>query len=198
LLALAGVLVGCAATASQSGGGTARKDLRAADYYPLTVGWKWAYDLDRDGQKILAVYSVLERIGDTVIVQAGDDRLMYAITPDGIAQRDGGAVGDYVIKNPVSAGSSWAVAGGTAKVVSTSESVTVPAGTFGGCAVIEVTRADPMRIARTTFAPEVGPAALELHVQEGDKFVTATRAALRAVTKPGEDLFAAPRGAAPQ
>src|SRR5215471_13709701 len=92
LLAALALAAGCASAGA--GGATAgpRKNLTAADYYPLAPGWKWAYDLEKDGQKILAVYAVLERIGDTAIVQAGEDRLAYAITPEGIAQRDGAQV----------------------------------------------------------------------------------------------------------
>jgi hypothetical protein len=189
-IALCGLAIGCATSGSSGGGAGAHANLTAVDYYPLAAGWKWAYDLDKDGQRILAVYSVLERIGDTAIVQAGEERLAYAITPDGIAQRDGGAVGDYVIRNPLVAGAIWQVAGGSAKVVSTTQDTTVAAGRFTDCVVVEVTRSDPTRIARTTFAPQVGPVALEFQVQdEGGRFVTTTRASLRSVTKPGEDLF---------
>ena len=55
---------------------------------------------------------MLERTGDTAVVQTGDERLTYAVTPDGIVQKDGGMLGDYVIKNPVKAGAEWAVEGG--------------------------------------------------------------------------------------
>lgn len=189
LLGVVAVAAGCAGAGTGPGAGGPRKNLTAADFYPLSPGWKWAYDLEKDGQKILAVYSVLERTGDTAIVQAGDDRLAYAITPDGIAQREGAQVGDYLIKNPVTVGTEWPVAGGTGKVVAVAYDVTVEAGRFSDCAVIEVTRSEPMRVARTTFAPDVGPVALELQVQDGSRFVTATRASLRSVTKPGEDLF---------
>ena len=132
----------------------ARRHLTAADYYPLAVGWKWAYDLEKDGQKILAVYSVLDRIGDTVIVQAGEERLTYAVTPDGVAQREGSVIGDYVIKNPLVSGAIWQVGGGSAKVVSTTQELTTAAGHFTDCVVVEVTRTEPTRIARTTFAPQ--------------------------------------------
>jgi hypothetical protein len=179
---------GCA-TGGAGSGGAHRQNLTASDYYPLAPGWKWAYDLEKDGQKILVVYSALERTGDIAIVQAGEDRLVYSVTPLGIAQRDGASVGDYVLKNPVTVGAEWPVVGGTAKVVATAQDVTVEAGRFSDCAVVEVTRTDPVRIARTTFAPDVGWIALELTVQDGPRFVTVTRARLRSVTKPGEDLF---------
>ena len=185
----AALAAGCAGGSNGPGANGPRKNLTAADYYPLAQGWKWAYDLEKDGQKILAVYAVLERSGDTAVVQAGEDRLSYAITPEGIAQKDGPTVGDYVIKNPVTVGTEWPVAGGTAKVVAVANEVTVGAGRFSNCVVVEVTRSDPVRVARTTFAPDVGPVALEFQVQDGNRFVTSTRASLRSVTKPGEDLF---------
>src|SRR4051812_37580968 len=102
--------VGCASETAGSGAAvTPPRSLRAADYYPLDRGWRWAYDLEKDGQKILAMYGVLERTPDTAIVQAGEDRLMYAIAPDGIAQKEGTMLGDFVIKDPVTAGTEWAV-----------------------------------------------------------------------------------------
>jgi hypothetical protein len=186
-LTLLEVAGGCAtAPATQGVAGPARS-FTAADYYPLNLGWKWAYDLEKDGQKMLALYAVVERTADTATVQAGEDRLMYAVTAEGIAQKEGTLGGDFVIKNPVVLGGEWIVTGGKAKIVSVGQEVTIDAGKFGDCAVVEVTRSDPVRVARTTFAPGVGPIALELQVQVGDRFSTVTRATLRAVTKPGED-----------
>jgi hypothetical protein len=191
--ALAGIgllafFAGACASGGSPGASAPRKNLTAADYYPLASGWKWAYDVEKDGMNILATYVVLERNGDVAAVQAGDERLTYAVTAEGVAQKDDGAVGDYVIKNPLTLGAEWPVSGGRAKIVAIDQQITVePAGTFGGCVVVEVTRTDPMRIARTTYAPDIGPVALELQVQDGQRFVTNTRARLRAVTKPGED-----------
>jgi hypothetical protein len=192
---LAGLALGCASGGAGPAKHVARTGLTAADYYPLTVGWKWAYDLEKDGEKILAIYSVLERTPGEALVLAGGggEHLSYAITPEGIAQLDSGARGDFVLKNPLVAGATWPVADGTAKVISTSEEVTVDAGHFYDCAVVEVTRTEPMRIARTTFAPDIGPVSIEYQVQEGGKFTVTTRARLRSVTKPGDDLFGAPR-----
>ena len=41
---------------------------------------------------MLALYSVLDRTGDSATVQAGEEQLGYAITPEGIAQKDGPVV----------------------------------------------------------------------------------------------------------
>jgi len=182
-------------TACATGGGGAsdaikpRPGLSAADYYPLADGWKWAFDVEQDGMNILATYVVLERKGGVAVVQAGDERLTYVVTPDGVAQFEGNAIGDYVIKNPLAQGAEWPVAGGRARIAAVDETLNIESvGRTAGCVTVEVTRADPARVTRTVFAPDLGPVALEMQVQEGPKFVIRTRARLRAVTKPGDAL----------
>ena len=191
-LSIVSMLAGCA-----TGGGAPdaihpRAGVAAADYYPLTDGWKWAFDVEQEGTNILATYVVLERKGGVAVVQAGDERLTYVVTPDGVAQFEGNAIGDYVIKNPITKGSEWAVAGGRARIASVDETLNIESvGRYAGCVMVEVTRTDPARVTRTVFAPDLGPVAVEMQVQEGPKFVTKARARLRAVTKPG-DLLATP------
>jgi hypothetical protein len=187
LLSVAGAAggSGCATTASGGNEIRPRSNLTAADFYPLAVGWKWAYDVERDGVNVLATYAVIDRTGDVATVQAGDDRLTYAVNAQGISQADAGISGDFVIKNPVAQGAEWPVAGGQARIISVNADFKLDSGEhYLGCIVVEVTRTDPVRIARTTFAPDLGPVALELQVQDGPKFVTTTRARLRAVTRP--------------
>ena len=189
LLAVSVLVPACAT----SGGGPEpvrpRAGVTAADYYPLADGWKWAFDVEQDGMNILATYVVLERKEAVAVVQAGDERLTYVVTPDGVAQFEGNAIGDYVIRNPIKQGAEWAVAGGRARIASANEEVNIDSlGRYAGCVVVEVTRSDPARVTRTVFAPDLGPVALEMQVQEGPKFVTKARARLRAVTKPGDPL----------
>src|SRR5262245_46377935 len=73
---------GCASAPSK-GAGAAAGSQAAADYYPLDPGWKWAYDVVKDGQPILAIYEVLERTPGTAILRLGDTRIVYAITAEG-------------------------------------------------------------------------------------------------------------------
>jgi hypothetical protein len=189
---VAAVVVGGLVTGCATGGGTPndikpRPNLTAADFYPLAPGWKWAYDVEKDGINILATYAVLERTGDTAVVQTGDEKLTYAVTPDGVAQKDGGMLGDYVLKNPINAGAEWAVEGGRAHVASVTADFKLDSGEhYFGCIVVEVTRTDPVRVTRTTFAPDLGPVMLEMQVQDGAKFTIITRARLRAVTRPSD------------
>ena len=191
-LALGLLVAGC----GTSGGGpvapaTPRASLAAADLYPLDLGWKWAYDLEKDGQTMLAMYAVLDRSPDTAVVQAGEDRLTYAISAEGIAQKDGRVVGDFVVKNPIRAGAEWPVAGGRARIAAVGQTVTVTAGRFDDCVMVETTRADPARSVRTTFAPGIGPVMIELRIAVGGELTTVTKATLRALTRPGQDPLAA-------
>ena len=179
----------CAASGGAPAAVGPRAGATATDYYPLADGWKWAFDVEQDGMNILATYVVLERREGIAVVQAGDEKLTYVVTPDGVAQFEGNAIGDYVIRNPIKQGAEWAVAGGRARIASANEEVNIDSlGRYAGCVVVEVTRTDPARVTRTVFAPDLGPVALEMQVQEGTKFVTKARARLRAVTKPGDPL----------
>jgi hypothetical protein len=130
------------------------------------------------------------------VIEAGEDRLVYSVTAEGIARRapDGGGPGDFLLRTPITTGATWPISGGTARVIATGKTIEVPAGTFPGCAIVEESRGSPPRIVRTTYAAGVGPVALE--VQEHDPargaFVVTMKARLRGVTRPGEDPFGAP------
>jgi len=193
LLSTVSILISaCAASGGAPAAVGPRAGATATDYYPLADGWKWAFDVEQDGMNILATYVVLERREGIAVVQAGDEKLTYVVTPDGVAQFEGNAIGDYVIRNPIKQGAEWAVAGGRARIASANEEINIDSvGRYAGCVVVEVTRTDPARVTRTVFAPGLGPVALEMQVQEGTKFVTKARARLRAVTRPG-DMLAMP------
>jgi hypothetical protein len=162
---------------------------QAAAYFPLVPGWKWAYQIEKGGEQILATYAVVQQMGDTVIVQAGEERNGYAILPEGIARRESLDPGDLILKTPIRAGATWPLAGGKATVVSVGEDVTVPAGSYANCAVIEETRSNPDRVLRTTYAAGVGPITLEYQVSNPAtrKFDVVLRARLLGLTRPGED-----------
>jgi hypothetical protein len=181
--------LGCATAPTSVPAGDVKAHV-AADYYPLDAGWKWAYDLERSGDHMLAVYTVLERTPDAAIVQAGEERLEYAISAQGVAQKDGVTVGDFVLKNPITLGAEWPVFAGRARIASVDQLVHGSSGDYPGCIVVETMRTDPVRLSRTTYAPGVGPVAIEVQVQSEGRFVTTLRASLRGTTKPGQDPLA--------
>lgn len=169
----------------------------AASYYPLVTGWKWAYQLEKGSETILATYAVTNGSADTAIVLAGDSHLSYALLPEGIARRDGLRVSDFVLKNPIRSGASWPLEGGEARVTEVGKTVTVPAGTFENCAVVEEHRNNPERIVRTAYGSGVGPLSVEVQVHDpaSGKFEVQMRAALLGITRPGEDPLGASQAA---
>lgn len=169
----------------------------ARQYYPLEPGWKWAYDVQRGGEQILAVYAVRARQGSRVEMQAGEETIRYEVTADGIArtlssgeEADKRApTTDYILRGPIRVGTRWPIAEGVATITATGQTVTVPAGTFSNCVVVEEAREEPPRLVRTTYAPGVGPVSLDSLVQIPGRstYESSLRATLRGVNRPGED-----------
>jgi hypothetical protein len=192
LFALA--LSGCATARSSAGAATLAGNA-ALDYYPLLPGWGWAYDVERDGQKVLALYSVAECRGSVAVIKNGDASIEYLVQPDGIARREGGLPGDYLVRLPMFVGATWPVAGGQATVAAMGRDVSLSSGSYRDCAVVEEVRKQPERVTRTTYCKGVGPVAIEMRVYNPMKleFETVVRATLRSVTRP-EDAAKADGG----
>jgi hypothetical protein len=190
------LMAGCATAPAATPPTPAPED--AAAYYPFATGWRWAYNVNRGGESVLATYAVLTRTEDTAIVQAGDQKLSYALSAEGIARRDGLRTGDFLLRSPIRVGTTWAVEEGQAKVVAAGEVVTVPGGTFPHCATVEESRTNPQRITRTVYCAGVGPVSIEVQVHDplAGVFRTETRAALLGVARPGEDPLGAAEGTA--
>jgi hypothetical protein len=179
------LLVGCATT-SKSSVGFPSTGNEALDYYPLLAGWGWAFEIERDGNKVLAPYAVAERTGDLAVVKNGDERITYLVRPEGIARREGEAVGDFLLRTPVRKGTAWPVQGGEATIVAVGTQVALPSGPTGDCAVVEEVRRDPSRVTRTTYCRGVGPVDIEMRVFDPFKksFETMAHAKLLSLTRP--------------
>lgn len=188
-------MAGCATTpAGAASGGPPPEE--AAAYYPFSAGWKWAYNVEREGQTMLATTAVTERSGDTAIVQSGDQRLSYALGPEGISRREGLRTSDFLLRSPIRTGATWPIEGGQAKVAEVGKAVTVPGGTFPNCATVEESRTNPERVTRTVYCAGVGPVSIEVQVHDplSGAFKTEMRATLLGVTRPGEDPLGMPEG----
>jgi hypothetical protein len=158
----------------------------AADYYPLSDGWKWEYLVWKDGRKTRVRYAVLERKGDIATVQEGDEQVTYVVTSEGIAEKDGEGIGDYIIKNPIRVGAEWPVAGGRARIAAVDARFESPlVGRYEGCVLLAVTRTDPTRVTQTWFAPYLGPVQIGIQAQDGEQFLPIASAMLVGFTRPG-------------
>lgn len=180
---------GCAGTPQKQGPAKALTPTSPAAYYPLEPGWKWAYDVDQNGEAILATFSVTLREGDRAVVAGGDQVLEYVVKPDGIMRPIAGGAGDYVLKAPLSATAAWTVVGGNAKVVGWDQTIETQAGRFDGCVTVQETRDNPDRNTRTTYAPGVGPVVIDFQAMDANG-LHSTKARLRGYTRPGEDPLA--------
>ena len=180
---------GCATATAPAAAMDTRPPEEAAAYYPFTRGWRWAYDVQREGETVLATTAVLERTSDTAIVQSGEQRLSYELSPQGIARRDGLRTSDFLLRSPIRPGAAWPIEGGEARVATVGNVVTVPGGTFANCATIEESRNNPQRITRTVYCADIGPITIEVQVHDplSGLFKTEMRATLLGVTRPGED-----------
>jgi len=191
VLAASSALIGCA---GQTPGPAkpATTATHASDFYPLAKGWRWAYDVERDGQTVLATFAVVSREGAEATVLSGDAEIRYHVSEQGVAHAAGHGAGDYELREPVAQGTTWPVEGGHATITATGQTATVPAGTFPGCIVVEISRQEPPRVTRTTFAPFLGPVLIDQQVVDPAGGASHTRAVLRGVTQPGADPFASP------
>jgi hypothetical protein len=182
---LTALLVGCATGARPSASFPSTGN-QALDYYPLLSGWGWAMEIERDGDKVLAPYAVVEHTADSAVVKNGDERIVYAVSPEGLARRDGTVVGDFVLRTPVRKGTSWSVQGGEATIVDVGVQVTLPSDSYRDCAVVEEVRRDPSRVTRTTYCRGTGPVDIEVRVFDPWKksFETMAHARLLSVTRP--------------
>jgi hypothetical protein len=163
LIMVALAALGCATAKPQATANTPVSN-GALEYYPLFPGWGWAYEIEREGGSVLALYSVAERRLDVAVIKHGEERIEYVVLPDGIARREMNLPGDYILKSPVRGGDSWAVADGTANVVEIGKTATLPSGTYHDCAIVEEVRRDPGRVTRTTFCRGAGPVEIEMRV----------------------------------
>jgi hypothetical protein len=179
------LLAGCAASAASATGGQ-KVCCSALDYYPLLPGWGWAYEIEREGTTVLSLYSVAERRADLAVVKHGEESIEYAILADGIARREGGLTGDYILRSSMRAGGSWPVANGTATVAEVGKTVSLPAGTFHDCAVVEEVRRDPNRVTRTSYCRDTGPVEIEMRVFSPSKqtYEVHARARIMSVSRP--------------
>lgn len=77
-----------------------------------------------------------------------------------------------ILKLPIKAGTSWVSEGDTYKIVQTDALVNVPAGSFSGCTVVEITYKDGNSRSLNYYKEGVGLVKTEFILESGEKIVS--------------------------
>ena len=132
--------------------------------FPLVDRHIYQYVAETDSgeqEALVARVSRSEAAGGTLHLPGGKKTFRYQADGVLLTRPDGAPV--YVLKQPLTVGNSWrGEHGGTVEIFEVNASVSVPAGTFGGCVTtVEQRGGDrPLRVT-TVFCPDVGIVLLE-------------------------------------
>lgn len=146
-----------AARASSSGTAAER-------YFPLEDGRLYHYVTNDGGESGMLVARVHRADATHGELRLSNTQKRFVYGPAGVAY-EGGAT---ILANPPTEGASWpGEHGGTTTLTSLDVSVTVPAGTFDGCArTVEQGGRVPDAVYTTTYCPDVGMVLLEVRAAD--------------------------------
>lgn len=153
--------------------------------YPLDAGRSWTFQVARPG--VPGTTTTVTRVdgvdGKRVTLRSATLQYTYEIRVDGIYRLRQGA---YLLRAPISADATWpGPFGGHDRVTAFEKKVTVPAGTFENCVVVDETvPAARIRLVHT-FCPGVGPVRL-VQYADGAKVAEGVLAAYGKTAGPGK------------
>ncbi len=148
----------CVACATPSGPvrPTTPKAPPAADFYPLTLGTAWSYEVNLLGEKRVIEVKLLKQVAGGV-----EDSTGAQLTVDPLGVRDQRR---YLLRNPVEVGTRWTnVVSVSAveryEIIAVDQPCDAPAGRWTGCVVVQgESRVEEGKtlVNEMTFAPGVG------------------------------------------
>jgi len=135
---------------------------------PLEDNTVFSYDTTSEGTEsrgLLIVQITRPRRGRADL-RMGSKTERLELEPEGISYVEGG----YLLKTPLTAGSVWRGRSGPVRLVSTDESVTIPAGRFEGCArtVEDTHEATFSRSVTSVYCPHVGLVSVDVEATSTD------------------------------
>ena len=147
-----------AACGGAQGGGEAAS-MNPSDFYPMSEGSVWSYDVDtHTGEPpVLAVLQVREVQGQTyTIANNGDEATRYELRPEGIWNADGEV---WLLRAPLEVGQEWASLGGRrARIAALDESVETAMGTQEDCIRVDEAGGADGRTISTAYCRGLGMA----------------------------------------
>jgi hypothetical protein len=155
-----------------------------ADYFPLAVGNEWVYRdespaLPADRRGATRTVRILERTADGYF--RDNERGELRADPDCLHDR-----ARRLLCAPIAPGNAWKSVVSVSsteryEIAAVGETVTTPAGTFGGCVRVRAhNRASPTtdHVLEITYAPGVGPVRIETAAVVNGKVTPQVRAVL--------------------
>ena len=131
-------------------------------YLPLEDGTVFSYDTQSEhgGARGVLIVQVTRPRPGRVDLRMGSRTERLQTVPDGISYVDGG----YLLKAPLTVGSTWRSRTGMVRVDATDQSVSVPAGKFEGCLrTVEESRDTSLsRKVSQVYCPHVGLVSVEV------------------------------------
>lgn len=160
VLAVCGAVVACGASGTQAAAPVKTTEVDASPelerYLPLEDGTVFSYDThsEHDNAHGVLIVQVSRPRPGRIDLRMGSRTERLQLVPDGISYVEGG----YLLKAPLTKGSTWRSRSGTVRVEATDETVTVPAGSFPGClrTVEENRDAALSRTVSQVYCPHVG------------------------------------------
>lgn len=162
-----------------------RAEVRPSEYFPLGAGAAWSYDVTdpASGERILFVNHVLAVEGKRSVFAREPDPIAYEDRGDRIVRLPSETV---ILRAPIARGSAWDVPGGGARILAVDGEVNAGGTRYTSCLLVE--EATPERRVVTTYAPAVGPVAVEIYARGSGGDTLVSRALLRSFHAPGATL----------
>jgi hypothetical protein len=156
-----------------------KPEITAGDFYPLTVGLTWSYEVKLLGETRMIDVTTLRKNADGFV----EDSTGAQFLVDGFGVRDQKR---YLLRNPIAPGTKWTNVVSVSSVeayeiIGANQPCDAPAGKWDGCVVVEsrnrvqegVTLVNEM-----TFAPGVGIVRLSTVLESNGKQIPQSTLAL--------------------
>jgi hypothetical protein len=156
-----------------------KPEITAADFYPLSIGVTWSYEVKLLGETRMIDVTTLRKNGDGFVEDSTGAQFLI----DGFGVRDQKR---YLLRNPIAAGTKWTNVVSVSSVeayeiLAANQPCDAPAGKWDGCVVVESrnrVEEGTTLVNEMTFAPGVGIVRLSTVLESNGKQIPQSTLAL--------------------
>ena len=185
LLLCAFALAACTTTSKATNDGPSAPQKTAGDFYPLSLGTSWTYEVKLLGESRMIEVTTLRKSNDGFV----EDSTGAQFLVDGFGVRDQKR---YLLRNPIAAGTKWTNVVSVSSVeayeiLAVNQPCDAPAGKWEGCVVVESrnrVEEGTVLVNEMTFAPGVGIVRLSTVLESNGKQIPQSTLALSKFNTP--------------